>query len=75
MHHIQLNIADDIFEKFIGLIDILPKDSIKIEEIDSIPFYPAISSEEAKEKIENSIANISKQQGRDSNIVFKELLS
>jgi len=75
MHQIQLNIADEIFEKFIGLIDILPKDSISIEGIDSIPHYPVISFEEAKEKIENSIADISKQQGRDSNIVFKELLS
>ncbi len=75
MHQIQLNITDEIFEKFMGLIDILPKDSIKIEEIDSVPFYPAISFEDAKEKIENSIANISKNQGRDANIVFKELLS
>ena len=58
-----------------GLIDILPKDSIKIEEIDSIPYYPAISFEEAKSKIENSIVNISKHQGRDVDTVFKELLS
>lgn len=58
-----------------GLIDILPKDSIKIEEIDSVPFYPTISFEEAQKKVQNSIANISKNKGRDANTVFNELLS
>jgi len=47
MHEVRLNITEEIFEKFMGLIDILPKDSIKIEEINTVPFYPAISFEEA----------------------------
>ena len=75
MHEVRLNITEEIFEKFMGLIDILPKDSIKIEEINFVPFYPAISFEEAKKKIENSIANISKDTGRDADTVFNELLS
>ncbi len=75
MHAVKLNITDEIFEKFMGLVDILPKDSIKIEEIDDIPFYPAISLEEAQTKVKISVANISKNKGRDSDTVFSELLS
>jgi len=47
---VKLNITDEIFEKFMGLVDILPKESIKIEEINEIPFYPTISFEEAEKK-------------------------
>jgi len=75
MHEVRLNITEEIFEKFMGLIDILPQGSIKIEEINSVPFYPAISFEEAQKKVQNSIANISKNEGRDANTVFNDLLS
>ncbi len=76
MHTVKLNITDDdIFEKFMGLVDILPKDSINIEEIDSIPFYPSISFEEAQKKVKKSVSDISKNLGRDSDIVFSDLLS
>jgi len=75
MHAVKLNITDEIFEKFMGLIDILPKDSIKIEEIDAIPFYPAISFEEAQAKVKTSVSSISKNMGKDSQIVFDKLLS
>jgi len=75
MHAVKLNITDDIFEKFMGLIDILPKGSIKIEEIDSVPFYPSISFEEAQQKVQLSVANISKNMGKESDIFFRELLS
>ncbi len=60
MHAVKLNITDEIFEKFMGLVDILPKDSIKIEEIDTIPFYPDISFEEAKLKVKTAVDGISK---------------
>jgi hypothetical protein len=75
MHAVKLNITDEIFEKFMGLVDILPKDSIAIEEIDSVPFYPSISFEEAKRKIETSVKNISKDSGKDVDKVFSEILS
>ena len=75
MHAIKLNIADDIFDKFMGLIDILPKESIEIEREDSIPYYPSISFGDAQQKIENSIANISKNEGIDSDKFFRDLLS
>lgn len=75
MHSIKLNIDNEIFEKFMGLIDILPKESINIEEIDSIPYYPSISFEEAQNKVQKSVTNISNNEGKDSDIFFKELLS
>jgi len=75
MHSIKLNIDNEIFEKFMGLIDILPKESINIEEIDSIPYYPSISFEEAQKKVQKSVTNISNNEGKDSDIFFKELLS
>jgi hypothetical protein len=75
MHSVKLNITDEIYEKFMGLVDILPKDSIEIEEIDSVPFYPSISFEEAKRKIETSVKNISKDSGKDVDKVFSEILS
>ncbi len=75
MHAVKLNITDEIFEKFMGLVDILPKDSITIEEIDSIPYYPAISFEEAQIKVKRSVSNISKNKGRDADTVFAELLT
>ena len=48
MHTLRLNIDDDFYDKFMRLIDILPKKSISIEDIDNIPHYPSISFEEAK---------------------------
>lgn len=75
MHAIKLSITDEIFDQFIGLLDILPKESIEIEEIDSIPHYPAISKEEAKIKVARSVKNISQNQGMDSARFFKNLLS
>ena len=75
MHAVKLNVTDEIFEKFMGLVNTLPKDSIKIEEIDAIPFYPDISFEEAQIKVKASVANISKNMGRNSDIVFSKLLS
>ncbi len=75
MHAVKLNITDEIFEKFMGLIDDLPKDSINIEAIDEIPFYPAISFEEAQKKAEKSVADISKDMGKSADTVFDNILS
>jgi len=75
MREIRLNIHDEIFEKFMDFVNNLPQGSIKIEEIDAVSSYPAISFEEAKKKVENSISNISKNSGKDADIVFKELLA
>ena len=75
MHTIRLNIEDDIFEKFMGLVEILPKGSIVLEEVDEIPHYPAISFEEAQTKVANAVADISQGYGIEADKVFDELLS
>lgn len=47
MHTIRLTIHDTIYDKLIGLLEILPKDKIQINEEGD---YPAISFDEAKKK-------------------------
>jgi len=54
MHTLQLQIDDSIFEKFMGLLDILPKEKISV-----IDQSNAISFEEAKLKVQKAINNIS----------------
>ena len=76
MHAVKLNIEDNVFQKFMGLLDILPKDSIQIKEIDNTPYYPAISFEEAQLKVKNSIdnINISNTQAKEIETFFNELI-
>ncbi len=74
MHEVKLNIQDNVFEQFMDMINILPKQSVQIEEIDNVPYYPAISHEEACKKVENSISNISKDSGEPVDKVFDDIL-
>ena len=60
MHTIQLNIDDSIFEKFMGLIEILPKDKV---EVTTQKEYPSISFEEAKQKVHKAVNSISQNKG------------
>ena len=60
MHTIQLNIDDSIFDKFMGLLDILPKDKVEVTSDDS---YPIISFEEAQDKVKRAANNISLNKG------------
>jgi len=75
MHSLRLNVNDTIYEQFMGLIDILPKQSIQIEEVNEVPYYPSISFEEAQEKVSQAVNNIPNNQGIPSDKVFDELLS
>ena len=56
MHTIQLNIDDSIFEKFMGLIEILPQDKVEVTCKDE---YPSISFEEAQKKVQKATNSIS----------------
>ena len=56
MHTIQLDIDDSIFDKFIGLLDILPKDKIAIR---SDKEELTISFKEAQQKVQRAINNVS----------------
>jgi len=60
MHTIQLNIDDSIFDKFMGLIEILPKDKV---EVTTQKEYPSISFEEAKQKVHRAVNSISSNKG------------
>ncbi len=67
------NIDDAIFDKFMGLIDILPKDKIQIT---SHKEYPSISFEEAKQKVHRAVNTISENKGVPlSQAIDKVLLS
>ncbi|KIM07082.1 MAG: hypothetical protein KU38_11190 [Sulfurovum sp. FS08-3] len=74
MHTFQLNIDDGVINRFMNFIDTLPAQSISIEAMDSVPYYPAISFEEAREKVAKSIANIPQNQGIESQEFFDTLL-
>lgn len=60
MHTIQLNIHDTIYDKLMGLLEILPKDKIEILEDNS---YPSISFEEAQNKVKKAMNNIPSGEG------------
>ena len=57
MHTLQLEIDDSIFDKFMGLLDILPKEKISVSNDFSTH---TVTTEEAKLKVQKSIKGISK---------------
>ena len=59
MHTIRLNVHDSIYEKLMGLLEILPQDKVEITE-ENIDF-PAISFETAQQKVQTAINNIEKE--------------
>ena len=61
MHTIQLNIHDSIYEKLMGLLEILPKDKVEITEVSSD--FPAISFEDAEQKVQKAINNMEEEKG------------
>lgn len=75
MHSVKLSITDEIYEKFMGLIETLPKESVQIEEIDQVPYYPAISFEEAQVKVQKAVSEIEEGKGKSVQEVFGDLLS
>ncbi len=70
MHTLQLQIDDSIFDKFMGLLELLPKEKIFINSSSN-----AISFEEAQLKVEKSIKNISNAQGLDFDEAFDKVLN
>ncbi len=58
MHSIQLKIDDSIFDKVMGMLDLLPQDKIKVE--DNGYDYPSITKEEAKRKVQKALKDIGK---------------
>ena len=71
MHTVRLDIDDSIYNKLMGLLDILPKDKLHIVEDED---FPAISFEEAQHKIRKSINNIEKNEGLSLDDAFDKVL-
>lgn len=71
MHTIQLNIDDSIFDKFMGLLEILPKDKV---EVTTDKEYPSISFEEAKQKVQRAANTISQNKGISLNQAIEKVL-
>jgi hypothetical protein len=70
MHTLQLQIDDSIFDKFMGLLDILPKEKISVSDESN-----SISFEEAKIKVKNAINNISNKDGIKLDDAFDKVLN
>ena len=61
MHSIQLKVDDSIFDKVMGMLELLPQDKVIVEE--NFYEYPSITEEEAKKKVQKAINNISNGNG------------
>ena len=70
MHAVKLKIQDSVFEQFMGLIDILLKQSIQVEQIDDVSYYPNITHNEVCQKVKRSISNISNNLGQPVDKVY-----
>jgi hypothetical protein len=72
MRTIQLNIDDSIFDKFMGLLEILPKDKV---EVTTQKEYPSISFEEAKQKVQKAVNGISANNGIPLNQAIEKVIN
>jgi len=70
MRTLQLKIDDSIFDKFMGLLDMLPKEKISVSDESN-----TISFEEAQVKVQNAINNISKNNGIEIGDAFDKVLN
>ncbi len=69
MHSIHLNVDDSIYDRLIGLLQILPKDKVQIlSEENSITF------EEAKRQVARAANNVSKQEGLSLDTAIEKIL-
>ena len=71
MHTLQLEIDDSIFDKFMGLLDILPKEKISVSNDFSTH---TVTTEEAKLKVQKSINNMTDDSGFSIDDAFDQVL-
>jgi len=69
MRTLQLQIDDSIFDKFMGLLDILPKEKIFISNDSN-----SITLEEAKTKVQKAINSINENRGLNIDEAFDKVL-
>lgn len=65
----QINIKDQYLEKFKEFINSLPSDAVEIDNISD----NSISLDEAKQKVQKAINNISSKQSLDLDTAFTKL--
>ncbi|MDD5716850.1 MAG: hypothetical protein PHW64_03530 [Sulfuricurvum sp.] len=71
MHSIRQNVDDSIYDRLIGLLQILPKDKVEIlSDSDN-----SISFEEAKHKVARAANNVLKQEGLDLDTAIEKILN
>ncbi len=68
MQTIQLSVREDISDKLLSFLSLLPKNSVKIE-------YPELSDEQIKAKLKKAEADIKKNRVHSIEDVKKELLN
>ncbi len=71
MRTVTLKIHDSIYTQLMGLLEILPKDTIEVLEDSE---FPAISLEEAKRKVQNAANNIGQNKGLPLEQAFEQVL-
>lgn len=71
MHTVKLDIDDSIYQKLMGLLDILPKDKLHIIEDND---FPTISFKEAQNKVRKAINNIEKNEGISLDDAFDKVI-
>jgi len=67
----KVNIKDQYIDRFDDFISSLPKDAIKIDTIDE----HSITKEQAKQKVQKAIKNISSNQGLDFDSAFHKVIN
>ena len=71
MHSIQLKIDESIFDKVMTMLELLPQDKIEVE--DTGYDYPAITKEEAKQKVQKAIDNVVSNNGLSLDETFDKV--
>lgn len=67
----KINIKDQYIDKFDDFISSLPKDAIKVDTIDE----NTITKEQAEQKVQQAINNISLNQGLDLDSTFHKVIN
>jgi hypothetical protein len=70
VHSITLNVKDEIYNQFIGLINILPHQLIEVENDEIIYSYPSIELEKAKMNVTKAVELIPQNKGLDLDTAF-----
>ena len=72
MHILKLKIDDSVLDKFMELINKLPKDKVTIL---NNPSDNSVSMAEAKNKVQKALEGIPKNEGIDLEEAFKKVLN